>query len=43
MTMKLEYIVGAVGMRVGANVFTVDVSLLLALNLQKVLTSSFKW
>lgn len=28
MTMKLEYIVGAMGMRVGANVFTVNVSLI---------------
>lgn len=42
MTMKLEYIVGAVGMRVGANVFTINVSLLLVFNLQKLLTSSFK-
>lgn len=28
MTMKLAYIVGAMGTRVGANVFTVNVSLI---------------
>lgn len=42
MTMKLESIVGAMGVSVGAIVFTVNISPLLLFNLQNYLTSTFK-
>lgn len=40
--MKLDYMVGVLEMRVRANVFTVNVSLLVVFNLQSLLTPSFK-
>lgn len=40
--MKLESIVGAMGVSVGAIVFTVNISPLLLFNLQNYLTSTFK-